>query len=715
MLPMPEIKNSDFDTLFQEAVKKIKKIYPDWTNINYSDPGIMILEALAMLQSMQHAYMDEVSDKTYENLLKLIGIRLDKMEPAKSEVVVDNVLTQLTLPEGTKFKAGEYIFESIESNTLVNFDCLSISTAENDKITNSINTDRLTGELFYFPFGKEIKENTQFYLCFDGKFFPEKSYSINLQINNELGIQRNPIIDEKSFVDISKVKWEYYGEKNGEIGWHVINITKDSTYNLIQSGDIEFSIEGFMQSIVIKDINNRSLYYLRCTLIKDGYDIVPSLTNINMNSIKVIQKNTYCKEYKFSKKDLHNNTAVINHFLAIHGEYIVMVKSNNLWKSIHDTSVKYTFEKDIYNGQAKFLFENVHEINPEGDFVKIVFFTEEFNNYIIPGGSDGISSLILSIGLENILYNDFELMVGKSESGELPLYEEWHKTSNIRGCTKYEEVYELDEVEGTIIFGDNTNGTIPPKGDFNILISSLSTTTGVKGNIREDSINKILGSNYEDYTVINKKPAFGGKNRETIKDGKIKIFKRINKSNQAVIGSDYEEIVRNTQGVIIKNVKALPLYNKDLRSLEHNTITVIVDLYRNKQGKLLSEEFIDNIKRNLDKHRLITTKVLITTPTYVGIEIFGEIIVKENYPMAYNTIVDRVVTLINDRYGSLLGETVRYGEIYSELDMLECVAYVKNLSIHSKDVETKKLANGDLEICPTGRIYLSECNINITK
>ena len=402
--------------------------------------------------------------------------------------------------------------------------------------------------------------------------------------------------------------------------------------------------------------------------------------------------------------------------MALYGEHIILVKKNKIWESIHETNITYT--KEIYRekGIARYNFTNIDniEIGIENEpIIKIILFSEDFSKHMIPGGTDGISNNNINIGINNIIYDDFNIMIGYEHEVRLPVYEEWYKIDNLKKCDKYKKKYELDEVKGRIIFGNNINGAIPPKGKFNILISELATTKGEEGNIKEGNINAIKG--YSELIVENKKPGKNGKNKETIKEGQIKVYNKINETKVAVIDTDIENVVKNTPGLILKDVKVLPLYNKDKNGFGENVITLVIDLFRNMKSDEIPSQIRKNILLNLDQYRLITTEVLITTPNYVPIEINGEIVIKDNYMDADRIIQNRLNTIINDKYGKYLGCVIRFGDIYSELDMLECVSYVKSLSINAKSSKSFKHANGDLVINPTGRIYLSECNINIAR
>ena len=44
MIPVVNLDNQNFEEIFENARKKIPKIYPEWTDYNEHDPGITFLQ-----------------------------------------------------------------------------------------------------------------------------------------------------------------------------------------------------------------------------------------------------------------------------------------------------------------------------------------------------------------------------------------------------------------------------------------------------------------------------------------------------------------------------------------------------------------------------------------------------------------------------------------------------------------------------------------------
>ena len=56
MLPDINLDNEYFDDILDNARNSIASIYPEWTDFNYHDPGMTMLEMFAWLKESQQYY-----------------------------------------------------------------------------------------------------------------------------------------------------------------------------------------------------------------------------------------------------------------------------------------------------------------------------------------------------------------------------------------------------------------------------------------------------------------------------------------------------------------------------------------------------------------------------------------------------------------------------------------------------------------------------------
>jgi hypothetical protein len=71
-IPVPKLDDLTWDDLVAEGRSLIPSHAPEWTNFNTSDPGITLMETFAYLSEMLLYRLDQITDKTTLNMLRLI-------------------------------------------------------------------------------------------------------------------------------------------------------------------------------------------------------------------------------------------------------------------------------------------------------------------------------------------------------------------------------------------------------------------------------------------------------------------------------------------------------------------------------------------------------------------------------------------------------------------------------------------------------------------
>jgi hypothetical protein len=133
-----------------------------------------------------------------------------------------------------------------------------------------------------------------------------------------------------------------------------------------------------------------------------------------------------------------------------------------------------------------------------------------------------------------------------------------------------------------------------------------------------------------------------------------------------------------------------------------DTVTVIAVPYM-REGSITpvsGEGFLKTVLQHLNKHRLITTNILVINPIYEKITISCNIYLKKGKSQKRATIdiinkLNQFLSPINggpDGTGWPFGRAVYPSEIYQIIDTVEGVDYTTNLSFiddksqHSKDI-----------------------------
>lgn len=117
MLPEISLDTTNFEEIVKKARSQIAEVYPQWTDYNYHDPGITILELFAFLKEAQQFYIDQTSDDIRKKFLQLIGISLEKRKSATTTVRI-NTINPALIPAGTKFYINSLCFETTEAENI---------------------------------------------------------------------------------------------------------------------------------------------------------------------------------------------------------------------------------------------------------------------------------------------------------------------------------------------------------------------------------------------------------------------------------------------------------------------------------------------------------------------------------------------------------------------------------------------------------------------
>ena len=85
-LPVPQLDNRTFQSIVDEAKRKIPELLPEWTNHNVSDPGVALIELFAWMTDLTLFQLNQVPDAFYTHMLNLVGFEPFAAAPAHAEL-----------------------------------------------------------------------------------------------------------------------------------------------------------------------------------------------------------------------------------------------------------------------------------------------------------------------------------------------------------------------------------------------------------------------------------------------------------------------------------------------------------------------------------------------------------------------------------------------------------------------------------------------------
>ncbi len=701
MLPIKSLDDEQFEEITLRARNLIKKYYPQWTDYNLHDPGITFIELFAWLKEIQQYHLDQISLKSRKKFLKLLGFAPQTKKPANSLVRIFQVGDDLELLLGTRFRAGQICFESLQHEFITKSKIAGgfflSTTGFKSNFSSYLSAG---GKMQFYIFGLEPEVGGAFYLAVDRAFPPGKIINLYFDVYDDYEVKRNA--PGPDFVPLAELYWEYYSCD----GWQPLEVIKDDTHQFIQTGRISFTFQKEMDFASLPEEG----YWLRAALKISNYEVAPILNGVYLNALPVIQKETYStyQDFLWEEGILDHNgdrNFIWDTELACWGRSEVYMQigeeeGHKLWSLVEN------FTKKSSNGLTVFSVPDA-TVSVKGELsIRLLAYEDHFSIARTAGEGDGYPYQSFEIMAENILAENFQIMV-EEESG----FVQWDRVNDFDLSIPESRHYMLDEESGKLFFGDCEQGLAP---EGKIIIISCSSSLGLDGNVNEGRINS-FAQRFVDAEVINDMVASGGMDSEATDQAFLRLRRELGRIERAITYDDYEKLVKATPGLMIQNCRAIPVSKNTRRdgSRDENAVSVVVQPFTGDKVRGLNQAYKENIYRQLNDRHLIGTKVNVLSPEYVGINIFAEILVKPYYQDARDRIEKSVSAFLGGA-GWGFGQPVQYSAIYGIIDTLDCVLGIHSLVVDAIGKGITRSINGDVILPPNGMAYLNEADYVIT-
>jgi len=635
-LPKENLDNKAFEDLVKEAISRIPVYAPWWTDHNIHDPGITFIELFAWLTEMQIYRLNRINNKNYRKFLKLIGI--PKLKPASAAKV--DVTFRLRsdfpvdVPKGTKVATanpvtGEAVLFTTEQDIkIVNTEITVLSRKVSDVLTGESgvhinNTEaNKNSNLYYYAFrpDEQPKKGDELYIGF--KDDPGKEIVLSFYFQDDELFTK----DENSVLAISgKLIWEYFATDEK---WLPIEEIADGTAHFTVGGKVSIKLANDIKKT---NIDNKNLFWLRCRVDGDSYQIPPKIDCILFNTVSAVNA-IQINEVKFSSSGLPGFYIDLEHVpvLDTTAPDKRLAINRETWTKVEDFRVSGPEDRhytvNFASGRVTFGNGINGKIPPKGmDNITVSYFSTKVygaHNNQVKFSSSGLPGFY--IDLKNALVLDEK--PGKDLTVNV---NEWTEVEDFDASKPEDRHYTVDFASGRISFGNGINGKIPPKGAEKIRVSYCSGG-GIRGNVKAGAITRILDNTSLDemVKVTNIEAASGGTEAETLEEAIQRARNELKKVTRAVTSTDYEHLALNTPGLRVARVKALPRYHPCQDKEMPGIISVIVVPESISEKPTPSPNFLKTVFMHLDEHRLLTTELFVLPPVYVEVSVEAKVVVK---------------------------------------------------------------------------------------
>jgi hypothetical protein len=200
----------------------------------------------------------------------------------------------------------------------------------------------------------------------------------------------------------------------------------------------------------------------------------------------------------------------------------------------------------------------------------------------------------------------------------------WQEVPDFYASGPRHRHYMLDHMAGTAVFGDGTNGLIPPPGAGNLRLMRYRTGGGGAGNQDADTIVQLTTTIPFVAGVTNPEPARGGADAETLDALLERAPRAIRHGDRAVTAEDYEDLAMLASPEVARTKCVSSAYLDD-KGEKPGTISLIIVPRSPEARPVPSLALRERVAACLDARRLPIVDLKVVGPDYIGVDIKAEV------------------------------------------------------------------------------------------
>lgn len=671
MLPDIHLDQITFEEMLEQARNKIAGCYPEWTDFNYHDPGITLIELFAWLKEIQQYGLDHVGDAHRMSCLHLLGADVRHRQGADAFVCVQTKQAR-TVPAGTRFLASGIVFETEDPQELPGIpvaSCLALSPG--GERLGYLDSEQMAmgNQVSFRPFGRLAEPGTCLYIRCGGPLPVKKELRLTVRVNEGRQRSRNPAgADTRPLA-------AYSLSSRSRSGIQRVKLLEDGTFGFLFDGQIRFLLEEEMEPW---EVDQEEGYFLRFRLEESQYELPPAVSFLDLNTLKVKQKETAA--CWLSAEENGDGTFRAAHALCICGELRVFLQEGEQYREI-PAQIQL---KDPGSGSVKIRPEG--EL-PSGSRVHVLAGRKEdwYEGHRILGMGHGFPHECFL--LDEPCISREELVILVEEPDRPGSFCRWEQRKSFGGSGPEDRHYCVDGMGGRILFGDGFHGMAP---EGKILLASCVWVQGREGNIKAHRLCPDPSGPLGDLGADNPWRACGGRDEETVAQAFDRVRRELSSPGNLVTAEDYEQAVYQTPGLRIESCRAI---FGDTSGKQ--TVQLVVKPCSLEKRPGLTKAFIQNIREHLEAGRLLGTRIQVLAPVYIRLLVYLEVVVYPQYQEAEEMIrkaVEEHLFPVKTRFG----RTASCSGLYGQVDRLPCVSGIRSLLLEARGGGTEKSPYGDI-------------------
>lgn len=691
-IPVKSINLDDqsYKEIVRAAVARIPWLCPEWTDHNAHDPGITLTELFAWYTEAAQYHLNTVTEEIRLALLALCGVK-----PEGERAAVCSV----RLPDGyypalCSFRSEQDVNFELESEQEIGLNSIAAMYIEAGEQRSDV-TEVLSDDLIIIPpFRYGGAEKSTLLIGFD-RLNSGGKLILSVFAAEDYPVARNPFGNSGYRPRI--ISYELAGRGK-------IIPEYDETHDMSVSGDICFILP---DDIPMTDggcgLSQR--YYLRIEQTYAGCGEDARLESICCGKRQLVQRTTLAYSQTLTAKRAFGKVRfALRDALSLEGDTVVFIKDGEYYRqadiiSQERSERQKTIELDTAEEKAELLCVSLHPLYGhslifDSDGMPAMRLRTEFG--------DGVPIRRAMTLLCDTVCPDGEIRIAL-----------WRYTDKLSSALPDDRVFTYEN--GCVVFGDGGHGAMVPRGENAVLIASAATSLCGGGNVPADMGLYREGEGDGSGVRISNSAGKGGRAAENSITAAARISRMLADSDKCAGVRDYERIARETPGLRIARIKAIPCYDPDdpAPSRRCSVMTIAAAPYSSEPKPFADAAFLDEIRRHMEKYRTICTQIKVTPIRYANVS------VRINASLTAGNAADRadapnpeLVKCVHNYFASLgIGETARRDVLYSDIAELKTVKRLDFVDIASEDTLSRVCSPGALEPMPDTVFYPSSITV----
>lgn len=287
--------------------------------------------------------------------------------------------------------------------------------------------------------------------------------------------------------------------------------------------------------------------------------------------------------------------------------------------------------------------------------------------------------------------------------GAGPPDDSWVEVPDWDRSGPFDRHFVIDPADNSIIFGDGRIGRVPPAG-AGLEARSYRVGGGPAGNLPARSLTDILAAAAPPLLVRQPFDATGGTAAETLDQAHARAVELLASPARGITIDDWETLARDVPGIPVGRATAIAPLHPDFSCWNAPGVVTVVVLPECGDPPMPGPDFLAGVTRYLGRRRPLTTELHVVGPRYVKVTVSATLHVRAASPDIAVQAQDALDAFFDPLHGGPVDAGWPFGRGVLESDLLAIlaslpgVAYVDQLGIAADGSEPRCQ---NLALCPT--------------